>query len=93
MILEDLIIGITGRVDFETDDDFAECKTKPPTAKFIKGDLKIYTQTLPKEPDEENIPQVAFIKRLATRLHFYFTQTIKTLLFLMTHMKNYQRII
>ena len=72
MILKDLIIGITGRVDFETDDDFAECKTKPPTAKFIKGDLKIYTQTLPKEPDEENIPQVAFYKKASNKTPFLF---------------------
>jgi len=75
MILEDLIIGITGRIDFETNDGgglFAECKTKPPTAKFLKGDLKIYSQALPKEPDDENIPQVAFYKKASNKTPFLF---------------------
>ena len=72
MLPEDLALGITGRLDFETDLCFAECKTKPPTAKDYRGDIKFYTQKLPNDPDPVNITQVAFYKIASGKTPFLF---------------------
>ena len=72
MLPEDLALGITGRLDFENDLCFAECKTKPPTAKNYRGDIKFYTQKLPSQPDPVNITQVAFYKIASGKTPFLF---------------------
>jgi len=72
MMPKNLMIGITGRIDIESEKYFAECKTKPPTAKEYKGNIKIYSQKLPLEPDPVNITQVAFYKIASGKTPFLF---------------------
>jgi len=72
MIPKDLMIGMTGRIDYEADTKFAECKTKPPTVRDVKGELRFYSKKLPTDPDPKNVMQVAFYTLASGKEPFLF---------------------
>ena len=72
LIIKDVLIGMTGRIDFESFDSIAECKTKPPSVKDFKDSFRTYSQALPKTPDEDNITQLSFYHLATDKTPFLF---------------------
>lgn len=57
---EGLMMDILGRIDYESNNVFAEMKSKPPNVRKLQAGYKLITQKLPDEPEDNHIAQVAF---------------------------------
>jgi hypothetical protein len=73
LAINNLFLEIIGRVDFESNDKFAECKVKPPQIKKYKNDFKIYSKKLPEgDPEPDNVKQTAFYWKSSSKKPFLF---------------------
>jgi len=67
-----LFLDILGRIDYESDDKFAEMKSKPPNVRAGRNGFNIATQRLPEQPDDNHIFQVAFYYAATKKKPFLF---------------------
>jgi hypothetical protein len=67
-----LFMDILGRIDYESDNLFAEMKSKPPYVRAGKNGFSLYTQKLPEQPDENHLAQVAFYWKATKKRPYLF---------------------
>jgi len=67
-----LLMDILGRIDYESDNLFAEMKSKPPYVRTGKNGFSLYTQKLPEQPDENHVAQVAFYWKATKKRPYLF---------------------
>jgi hypothetical protein len=67
-----LFMDILGRIDYESDNLFAEMKSKPPYVRAGKNGFSLYTQKLPEQPNENHLAQVAFYWKATKKRPYLF---------------------